>query len=184
MDFVTYSAWSSIPESLQQGVDNLLLEAFPPDQRRSPAELHHLIESGQPTLVAAVDARGILGFVTVWDLDTTVFLEHFAVRSALRGHGLGSQILTFVREHWQKPVLLEVEPPDGPLEQRRIRFYQRNGYHLSTFPYRMPCLQGDGAPVPLRLMSCPQPLTDDDARKLTLRLYDEVYAGKPRPTLP
>lgn len=37
-----------------------------------------------------------------------------------------------------KPVLLEVEPPLGEMEQRRIGFYERLGFHLNPYAYVQP----------------------------------------------
>lgn len=80
-------------------------------------------------------------------------------------------------------MLLEVEPPEGEMQRRRIGFYERNGFCLNHYPYQMPCLHGDGPSLPLLLMSRPAPLTDREARQAAERLYQEVYAGKRRPEL-
>ena len=93
-------------------------------------------------------------------------------------------MLEYVWEHWKKPMLLEVEPPEGDMQRRRIGFYERNGFCLHAYPYQMPCLHGDGPALPLLLMSRPAPLTDQEARQAAERLYREVYAGKRRPELP
>lgn len=182
--FEIYRRWRDLPEPIAVGVETLLQEAFPPEERRELEELHRLLDRTPLELLTAEESGQTCGFIMVWNLEEMVFLENFAVDPELRGKGLGSRMLDFVAEHWSKPVLLEVELPEGETERRRIGFYERNGFCLSQYPYRMPCLHGDGPPVPLLLMSRPVPLTDNQARAAAECLYDYVYAGKRRPDLP
>ena len=81
-------------------------------------------------------------------------------------------------------MLLEVEPPEGELQRRRIGFYERK--RLLSQPVSLPdaLSAGERPSLPLLLMSRPAPLTDGQARQAAQRLYREVYAGKPAPELP
>ena len=67
-----------------------------------------------------------MAFLAVWEFDTFLFVEHFAVRKSCRNGGLGAVLLTQLTAQCRRPVILEVELPTGELEARRIAFYERN----------------------------------------------------------
>ena len=184
MEYRVYRRWQDLPEAVEADVMRLLEEAFPEEERREAAEMRRLLGSSRLELLTVQEGGSAQGFLMLWNLQDMVFLENFAVAPPLRGKGMGAEILEYVWEHWGKPMLLEVEPPEGELQRRRIGFYERNGFYLNRYPYRMPCLRGNGPSLPLLLMSRPAPLTAGHARQAARRLYREVYAGKPAPELP
>ena len=148
------------------------------------AEMRQLLGTSSMELLTLEEGAQVQGLLMLWNLEGMVFLENFAVSPSLRGQGMGAKMLEYVWDRWNKPMLLEVEPPEGQMQRRRIGFYERNGFYLNHYPYQMPCLHGDGPSLPLLLMSRPDPLTDQEARQVAERLYQEVYAGKRRPELP
>ena len=168
MEFRVYRRWQELPPFVKAGVEELLEEAFPVEERRDMAEMWQLLGTSSMELLTLEEGAQVRGLLMLWNLEGMVFLENFAVSPSLRGQGM----------------LLEVEPPEGQMQRRRIGFYERNGFDLNHYPYQMPCLHGDGPSLPLLLMSRPDPLTDQEARQVAERLYQEVYAGKRRPELP
>lgn len=184
MEFKVYLSRSEMPEEIARQTDEILVEAFPEEERRELEEVHSLLGSSELELLVPVENGEALGMLMVWNLPNRVFLENFAVRKDRRSCGLGSKMLSFVRSYWKKPVILEVEPPEGEVERHRIAFYERNGFHLSHFPYLMPNLRGAGEPLPLLLMSCPEKMEDEEARAAAEELYATAYRNKERPNLP
>lgn len=184
MEFQVYRQWQELPPIVEAGVEELLVEAFPVEERRDMAEMRQLLGSSSMELLTLEEGAQVRGLLMLWNLEEMVFLENFAVTPSLRGQGMGARMLEYVWDHWKKPMLLEVEPPEGEMQRRRIGFYERNGFCLNHYSYQMPCLHGDGPSLPLLLMSRPAPLTDREARQAAERLYQEVYAGKRRPELP
>ena len=184
MEFKVYESWNDVPQYVGAEVDQILLQAFPPEERRELTEFHDLLDGDRLELLTAEEDRRTYGMLMVWNLDEMVFLENFAVTAASRGHGLGSRMLDFVGEYWKKPAILEVEPPQGDIERRRIGFYQRNGFHLSDFPYLMPNLRGQETPLPLLLMSRPGEMDHAAARAAAEMLYRTAYKNKKCPQYP
>ncbi len=184
MEFKVYLAWNEIPWGIASQVDEILVEAFPEEERRELEEVHALLGTSELELLVPEENGQAHGMLMIWNLPNRVFLENFAVRKDSRGCGLGREMLSFVRRYWKKPVILEVEPPTGEVEKHRIAFYERNGFHLSYFPYLMPNLRGAGEPLPLLLMSCPEKMEDEEARKAAEELYKTAYRNKVRPDLP
>lgn len=183
MKFNVYKSWHTMPKGVSKQAEHILTEAFPPEECRSLQEIRDLADQGRVQILTAEESDRVLGVVLVWVQDDLVFLENFAVASEMRGRGLGTQILECVWEYWKRTIILEVELPAGEMERRRIQFYERNGFHLSRYPYRMPNLHGNAEPLPLLLMSRPNPLQWQEAREITIRLYDTVYRDKIRPEL-
>lgn len=90
-----------------------------------------------------------VGLVTVWEFDGFSYVEHFAVQPGLRGAGVGSWVLSQLRE----PVILEVEPAGStPEAERRIRFYERNGFRVLDVPYVQPPYSSELPELELKLM--------------------------------
>lgn len=181
MKFVVYRDMQSIPAPIADGLWEILEQSFPLEERRCRAEMQALLESAELELLTAQEDGLLHGFLMLWNLADFVFIENFAVAETMRGRGLGAQMLTYITEHWDKPQILEVEPPEAEICRRRIAFYQRNGFLLNHDPYWMPCLHGDGPAVPLLLMSKPKALTGEQVERVKAALYRVVYAGKPVP---
>lgn len=181
MDITVYTDWSQLGPEKAAAVQALLETSFPPEERRSIAEIRDNVNGPWLELVAAEENGSLYGMLTVWDLGEFTFLEHFAVASEVRGKGIGTRILDFVAEYWDKPTVLEVEHPTGWMERRRIGFYERNGFHLSDYPYLMPDLNGGDSPVPLLLMF--RPILPENPGAYAQRIYDIPYAGKKRPIM-
>ena len=183
MEFHIYHRWEELSLDAQADVQRILTVSFPPEERRSMEEVRRVLCGDLLEMLTLEESGRILGLLQVWNLEELVFLEHFAMHPDYRGRGLGAKMLQAVWDNWQKPMILEVEPPKNEIQRRRIGFYQRNGFHLSEYPYLMPCLQGDGPALPLLLMSGPNPMTDEEAHRTALRLYETAYRDKKRPEL-
>lgn len=149
-----------------------MVEAFPLAERRPRAAAEALFSEPCYTLFHTVEDGVRVGFVSVWALDGTTFVEHFVTYPAYRGRGYGRLVLALLGEKYGS-LVLEVEPPDTEMAARRIAFYRRAGFVTNDYPYIQPSYHGAGGEVPLLLMSFPDALT---APAETARLlYQEVY---------
>ena len=120
----------------------------------------------------------LMAFLAVWEFDTFLFVEHFAVRKSCRNGGLGAVLLTQLTAQSRKPVILEVELPTGELEARRIAFYERNGFVMNPIEYMQPAMGEDRHAIPLRIMSYPKRLLADEFETMRDVLYCHVYRQK------
>lgn len=135
----------------------LYLASFPDSERRELNELQQLMMS-QPRfhVEAAIGDDGFEGFVSWWDFDTFIYIEHLAVLPQLRGGGIGGAMVDYLAAHGTN-LLLEVDLPTTDIARRRIAFYQRHGLHLwSDVDYVQPPY-AEGLPaVPMALMTSEQ----------------------------
>jgi acetyltransferase, GNAT family len=134
-------------------------EAFPPDERREYRDEEHLanfikMKGGKFHAFAVKDGDLFLGFLSYWTFEGYTYIEHFAVIPEQRGKNLGREMLHHLFKEVSPNVLLEVEKPEGDIEQRRIAFYERNGFRVrDEFDYVQPPYSPDKQPVPMLLMT-------------------------------
>ena len=115
------------------------------------------------------------GFLAVWEFESFIYIEHFAVDPALRNSGTGSAMLQELVKQYQKPICLEVELPEVELTRRRIGFYERNGFGFNEYPYIQPPISKGKSPVPLRIMTYGSAITQDTFEEMKRVLYQRVY---------
>lgn len=153
----------------------ILAESFPVDEIR-PYELQKALFSKKTYKVLGLcGEEGIRAVLAVYDLESVIFVEHFAVDAKYRNQGLGAVALGELLAASDKPVCLEVELPETELARRRIGFYQRNGLHYCDSPYVQPPLSPGQNALPLRLMSSAGPMTRETFEKVRDEIHREVY---------
>ena len=83
------------------------------------------------------------------------YVEHFAVNTQMRGSGIGSRLLAdFCKD---KPLaLLEIDPPQDEISQRRLRFYERLGFVQNPYSHRHPPYRRGFEAHPLCVMTWPR----------------------------
>lgn len=149
-------------------------ESFPIDEQRPTDDIARLIaEEERYRAMALVDDEGhCIGLLTTWELDTYIYIEHFAIAPSLRAMGYGTIVLQRFIESQPMPILLEAEPPTDDITQRRINFYKRCGLTLYDYEYIQPPYAPDRLPVPLRLMGT---LIAPDLPEVARTLHHEIY---------
>lgn len=121
----------------------IMEESFPRDERRSREAQRKILDVSWYHLYGYRAHGELMAFLAVWEFDTFLFVEHFAVRKSCRNGGLGAVLLTQLTAQCRRPVILEVELPTGELEARRIAFYERNGFVMNPFEYMQPAMGED-----------------------------------------
>lgn len=155
----------------------IMEESFPKDEYRTRAGQRKLFEQPEYQVYAMrdEDTGNIKGFIAVWDLETVVFVEHFAVNPNFRNGGLGSKILQELRGKFDKPLCLEVELPENEMAVRRIGFYERNGFFLNRYPYKqLPLAEGQNE-IPLYIMTTGKAVDEMEFQEIRELLYETVY---------
>ena len=133
--------------------------SFPPDERRQYKDEEHLanfikMKGGKFHAFAVKDGNLFLGFLSYWNFEGYTYIEHFAVEPEKRGRNIGTKMLHHLFETVSANVLLEAEPPVTPEAQRRIKFYERNGFRVrDEFDYTQPPYGEGQKPVKLLLLT-------------------------------
>ena len=129
------------------------------------AEEDHIRALADPAFRAEGIWRGdeFVGILYYWHTDEWDYVEHLAICASLRGQNLGSEVFgAFCRD---RRVILEIDPPVDEISIRRLHFYRRLGFVENPHEYIHPSYRQPFEPHRLVLLSCPTPLTDDEARR-------------------
>ncbi|MUG45870.1 GNAT family N-acetyltransferase [Paenibacillus woosongensis] len=154
----------------------LMKASFPTSERRSYTGQKELLADPHYRLITKTNSDNqVIAFMAVWEFPSFRFIEHIAVDPNTRGSGIGGKIMASYIEESSKPILLEVEYPDTDMAQRRIGFYERLGFRLNPFDYVQPPLQEGETYLPLKIMSYPRILTEEEFIHRKEILYTNVY---------
>lgn len=167
------------PHSYLDSIKIWYEDSFPIHERRDFNELVALLSYPDLHLCALVETNQLVGFVSYWQWEATLFVEHFAIDPALRGKRFGQQAVAQLLAMEFAYLILEVELPEDDLSQRRIRFYERLGFFLNRYDYVQPPYQTGKAAVPMRLMSIPEIESQRDfdafSELIKKRVYERFY---------
>lgn len=159
----------------------LYLDAFPQNERRDLKAWVALADAEGPFRIQEWQWQGqFAGFLTHWTFPGFTYVEHFAAMPELRGQGIGGKWLDNFVAQTAHPVVLEVEPAETPMAQRRIVFYQRHGFHLSAIPYVQPPYRKEDQPLPLCLMTTDNQYLTAHADAVIRQIHSAVYGVESR----
>lgn len=150
--------------------------SFPKCELRTYSELKQHFNEGNVVLYGMKHNKTLTGVIMCWECDSCIFLENFAVSEIARGLGIGSIILNDVKQYYKnKLIVLEVENPYDEMSNRRIGFYERNGFIFSNYGYMQPKINEEVNDIPLLLMSYPKVLDKEMFLKVKEDLFANVY---------
>ena len=170
--------WEKAEAEKFSKIYKLMTEAFPPSEIRNEEGQRNLLGRSAYQLYTVKQDNEIYGLLGVWEFDTFIFIEHFAVDASLRGNGIGGMLLNDFLNHMEKTVFLEVEEPGTDLARRRIGFYERAGFCLNDFDYIQPDLQQGQSSLPLKNMTYPMKLSKEDFERMKQQIFETVYQIK------
>ena len=150
-------------------------DAFPPVERRDFVDVINLIRSEKRfNLELIMHSNKYVGFITWWDFDSFIYIEHFAIDEKHRNGGYGGKALSLFLQILKRMVVLEVEPPLDRITISRISFYKRNGFHYHSFPYKQPPYRPQDPMLPMAFMTFGY---DDsiDLETIKQTIYKHVY---------
>lgn len=159
-----------------ESVYELMSRSFPPEEHRGFRQQKALLDREDYYIHIYEEQGRLAAFCAVYSLPELSFIEHIAVNEAFQGQGMGSKIMREVMAISEKPIILEVEPPAGSeTAARRVRFYEKLGFHLHAYPYEQPPLRVGAAPLPLQLMSYPAIYGEVAFDRVKQMILQEVY---------
>jgi hypothetical protein len=158
-------------------VNDLYLNSFPPEERRSPEGLEKQLNEPGCSVNSVWISEIPAGLVVFWDFDEFLFVEHLAVQPHLRGQRIGEKIINQIVAKTHNPVVLEIEPPLDEWSRRRMNFYLRLGFQLLDVDYLQPSYTGSGPGYPMKLMAN-NAIADKDLKRFIAEIYNRVYKVK------
>lgn len=154
----------------------LIEDSFPSDEYRPYQTQRALLSNPHYQIYVYKKDHELAALFATWEGPDFIFLEHFAVKASLRNGGIGSKLLQAFLMQQTKPIVIEIEPPEGGIEKRRAGFYERNGFSLSQWGYVQPPLAKGQSPVSVVLMSYPKPLQEQAYQSFKNWVFKHVYS--------
>ena len=160
-----------------ESIYEIMEQSFPKEEYRTKQKQKELFNVKEYNVLGEKKDGKLLGFITVWDFEEFYYVEHFAIAKQNRNLGLGSKMLQEIKEIYtlNKPFILEVEPPEDELTKRRVAFYQRNGYKYNDYYYVQPSMAKGRREIPLKILSSPNSITEEQFKMARDTLYKKVY---------
>lgn len=137
-------------------VEKLYIESFPANERRPVLELHHVMQDDKRfevfLLVNEEEVR--VGFITIWNFEYFLFIEHFAISPEQRNNGSGTQSLVALFRETKLPLVGEIELPESSdFAARRYRFYKKNGFEVWDMEYAQPPYVEGFDNIPMKILT-------------------------------
>ncbi len=174
---VIYNFENPMPDEKFTRLFSIMERAFPPEEHGTAAQ-HRAEFSRREFHCLCYEPEGApAGFMSYYRFaeENVVFLEHFAVDQELRGNGVGSRLMRYFKEIVSPAlIVLEVEPPEGEAERRRIGFYQRMGFVMNQGEYFQPDFNGTDFRLPLKLMST-APIDGEEFQQIKVLIHKRAY---------
>lgn len=119
-------------EKLEQ-IKKLYVGAFPETERKPFDFLLQKQKEGVAE-VLAIEEEEFLGLIITLLYKDIVLIDYFAIEETARGNGIGSKVLTLIKEKYKgKRIILEIESPNETSRNqiqrvKRKEFYRKNGF--------------------------------------------------------
>jgi ribosomal protein S18 acetylase RimI-like enzyme len=161
---------------LYRNAEMLMVASFPKNEYRELLQQRELTDTSNRFAqhIILLNSEPV-GFIAWWQFNDFLFIEHFAIEPEQRNKGLGREVFVMIRKMVQLPIVLETEPPVNEINQRRIAFYERNGFRLWECEYLQPPYIKGNQPLEMRLMATNELNLYRDFEWIKSTLYSEVY---------
>lgn len=157
-------------------VQSTYTSSFPETERRDFYLFCELLEEeSQFHLLVVLKEDKYVGFISYWQFEGFVYVEHFAIDEAFRNGGIGSKVMREALRIVDTSVVLEVEEPVDELTQRRVCFYESLGFKLYDSDYKQPPYRESDSWYSMKLMSYGTISIAKDYKLIVDSIYSYVY---------
>ncbi len=170
MEFIRLT---SADDSRFQDAIALYSISFPAHELRESASQCGIMSQPEYHFDMIYDVGLWCGDILYWETAGFIYVEHFCIRTELRGQRIGQRALELLGERG-KLVILEIDPPVDDISIRRRGFYERCGYCENPFPHVHPPYHAGNAGHELVIMSCPRPLSEEEYNRFNTYLRETV----------
>ncbi len=165
----------SVSNSWFDSFFEILENSFLKEEFRSFEKQKALLEKNAYNILFCFEGDEIIAITAFWHLEGFTFIEHFAVKESFRLKGIGSKMMKFLLNKYKNNVILEVELPYNEVNIKRIEFYKKLGFKYNDFEYFQAPLNKGDKPLPLRIMSYPENITNQEFNDMKAKLIKSVY---------
>ncbi len=156
---------------------------FPSGERRLLPDQRRALEDDRYYCMAILQEDHVAGILFYWMLPPFLFAEYLAIGEAFKGRGIGTTVLSWLKQEPGR-LILEIDPPIDTIAVRRMKFYKREGFVLNSYIHiNLPLRVGEEE-LPLRVMTVGTILSKEEydaflsVLMTDLIQYGEGYRGE------
>ncbi|RHJ95428.1 GNAT family N-acetyltransferase [Bacteroides sp. AM07-16] len=167
--------------SLYNSFKELYSVSFPVFEQRTEEQQEKAFTCANYYLIGYEENETFIGFISYWEFDEYIYIEHLAINQEVRGKGYGSVILRNFITSTHKIVLLEIDPVINDISEARLRFYKRCGFHENPYPHTHPPYRNGYKAHSLIILTTKRKITEKEYqifnKELTNIVMDNRYSG-------
>lgn len=148
-------------DSWYKDFEEIYSKSFPVYEQRSCEQQLYAFSNERYNLFCLIneDENILNSFVSFWEFDEYVYVEHLAVNERLRGNNIGTATLKLFNDEVRKTVILEIDPVIDEVSAKRLQFYQKLGFELNLYKHYHPAYNSSYAPHELLVLNTGVKLT-------------------------
>ncbi|MDR2913403.1 MAG: hypothetical protein LBV74_00975, partial [Tannerella sp.] len=104
--------------------------SFPVYEQRSHEQQLYAFGNTRYRLFCRINENRLDSFLSFWNFEEYVYMEHFAVNDKARGQNIGTNTLRQFGEEINKMIILEIDPVIDEITEKRLFFYQKLDFKL------------------------------------------------------
>lgn len=140
-------------------------ESFPLAEQRTEFQQKMAFESERYRLICHEENNVLAGFISYWDFDNFIYIEHFAVNKDLRGRGYGFKIMEEFKSATDKILVLEIDKITDAQSAARLRFYKKCGFFENPHKHSHPGYGYGLGECPMLILSTQRQITSEEYAK-------------------
>ena len=138
--------------------------SFPVYELRNQEQQLYAFNNEHYHLFYLIENNTFNSFISFWNFDEYVYVEHLAVNDQLRGQNIGTSSLMKFQEEIKKTIILEIDPIIDEISAKRLLFYKKIGFNQCLYKHYHPAYDLSYSPHELLVLST--------GSVLTLQQYD------------
>lgn len=150
--------------------EKLYSSSFPIFEQRTKEQQEIAFDNKNYHLIGYEENNSFIGFISYWEFDDCLYIEHFAINTDIRGKGYGSTLLNEFIKSTTKIVLLEIDPVIDNISEARLRFYKKCGFYENPYPHKHPAYRNEYQPHSLIVLTTKRKISKEEYLKFSLDL--------------
>lgn len=142
--------------------ESLYSISFPVFEQRTGAQQEYAFNQDNYHLIGWYSEKHFIGFISYWEFNEYLYIEHFAVNAGIRGKGYGTKILNAFIKASPKIVLLEIDPIIDKISEARWRFYERCGFVKNPYLHKHPAYRNEYQSHPLIILTTKRMISEQE----------------------
>lgn len=150
--------------------------SFPVYEQRSHAQQLYAFQNPHYRLYGRINENRLEAFISFWEFDDYIYIEHLAVNGEIRGKQIGTNTLNQFKDEMDKTIVLEIDPIVDEVSAKRLSFYQKLDFKQCPYKHAHPAYNKEYKPHELLVLSSGKVLSPEVYETFRSDLSDVVMS--------